>query len=133
MATDTRTTKLIINDLTKEQYESIVNPSDTELYLVPDDTDDRLALKQDVLTPGTGITIVDNVISSTGAGGTTNYADLSNKPQIGGVELSGNKTLSALGIAPSTALGGMTLWKGTTAQYNAITTKSANTLYIITE
>lgn len=132
MATDTRTTKLIINDLTKEQYESIVNPSDTELYLVPDDTDDKLALKQDVLTPGTGITIVDNVISSTG-GGTTNYTDLSNKPQIGGVELSGNKTLSALGIAPSTALGGMTLWKGTTTQYNAITTKSANTLYIITE
>lgn len=47
MATDTRTTKLIINDLTKEQYESIANPSDTELYLVPDDTDDKLALKQD--------------------------------------------------------------------------------------
>lgn len=32
-----------------------------------------------------------------GGGGTTNYNDLTNKPQIGGVTLSGNKSLSDLG------------------------------------
>lgn len=34
-----------------------------------------------------------------GGGGTTNYNSLSNKPQINSVELSGNKSLSDLGIA----------------------------------
>lgn len=34
-----------------------------------------------------------------GSGGTTDYSDLSNKPQIAGVTLSGNKSLSDLGIA----------------------------------
>jgi len=37
MPTDTITPTLVINKLTKSQYEGIVNPSDTELYLVPDD------------------------------------------------------------------------------------------------
>ena len=34
--TDTAVQNLIINKLTKEQYESIQNPNATELYLVPD-------------------------------------------------------------------------------------------------
>ena len=34
-----------------------------------------------------------------GGGGTSNYNDLSNKPQIAGTTLSGNKTLEQLGIA----------------------------------
>lgn len=33
-----------------------------------------------------------------GGGGTTNYGDLTNKPQINGVELSGNKSTDELGI-----------------------------------
>lgn len=37
MTTDTNVQNLIINILTKEQYESIANPSSTELYLTPDD------------------------------------------------------------------------------------------------
>lgn len=36
-----------------------------------------------------------------GGGGTTNYNQLSNKPQIGGVELKGNKSLSDFGAAAS--------------------------------
>ena len=44
--------------------------------------------------------------SSGGGGGggsaTDNYNDLSNKPQIDGVELSGDKTLADLGIQPAT-------------------------------
>lgn len=36
--------------------------------------------------------------------GTVDYEDLDNKPQINGVELTGNKTLSTLGIASESAL-----------------------------
>ena len=36
MPTDTNVNNLIINKLTKAQYEAIQNPSETELYLVPD-------------------------------------------------------------------------------------------------
>lgn len=44
--------------------------------------------------------------SGGGSGGTTNYNDLNNKPQIAGVTLSGNKSLSDLGIASAEALNG---------------------------
>ena len=37
--TDTTVSNLIINKLTKTQYDNIQNPSDTELYLVPDVVD----------------------------------------------------------------------------------------------
>lgn len=37
-------------------------------------------------------------------GGTTDYNDLTNKPSIGGVTLTGNKSLSDLGIAAATAV-----------------------------
>ena len=37
-----------------------------------------------------------------GSGGTTNYNDLTNKPQINGVTLSGNKTSADLGISAET-------------------------------
>ena len=55
--------------------------------------------KQDKLTAGNNITIIDNVISSTGgSSGTSDYTDLTNKPSINSVELSGNKSLADLGI-----------------------------------
>lgn len=60
--------------------------------------------KQDKLTAGENITIVNNVISATGGGGTGDYEDLENKPQIEGVELIGNKSASALGLATATSL-----------------------------
>ena len=41
-----------------------------------------------------------------GGGGSDNYNDLSNKPQIGGVTLSGNKSLAALGIASASDVSG---------------------------
>lgn len=44
-------------------------------------------------------------LSGTGGGaggGANDYNDLSNKPQINGVELSGNSTLADLGIQPVT-------------------------------
>ena len=41
---------------------------------------------------------VDDALAQSGGGGTTNYELLENKPQINGVELLGNKSLSELGI-----------------------------------
>ena len=41
--------ELVINVLSEEQYQSIALPSDQELYLTPDDTDEKLAAKQDVI------------------------------------------------------------------------------------
>ena len=65
----------------------------------PNEIDQLRLSKQDKLTAGDGITIDENnVISATGGGGTTDYALLENKPQINGVELLGNKSLSELGI-----------------------------------
>jgi hypothetical protein len=47
--------------------------------------------------------------SSGGGGGTTDYTDLTNKPQINGVTLMGNKTTSDIGIVEP--------WVGTAAEY----------------
>lgn len=54
---------------------------------------------QEKLVAGDNITIVGNVISATGGGGTSDYNNLTNKPSIGGNELSGNKTAHQLGLA----------------------------------
>ena len=43
-----------------------------------------------------------------GGGGTSDYTDLENKPQINSVELSGNKSLHDLGIAGEDSIGTMT-------------------------
>lgn len=58
------------------------------------------------LTAGSNITISDdNVISATGGGGggTGDYNDLSNKPKINNVILTGNKTTSQLGLPTKTS------------------------------
>lgn len=52
-------------------------------------------------------TAINNALSGGGgAGGTTDYTDLSNKPSINGVTLSGNKTASDLGLISSASLFG---------------------------
>ena len=51
---------------------------------------------------GSTITVTaDGTISATASGGTSDYTELTNKPKINSVELSGNKSLSDLGIQPS--------------------------------
>ena len=62
MPTDITVNNLVINKLTKAQYEAIQNPSETELYLVPDEID---------TTPTSGS---DNLVSSDGV-----YTALSGK------------------------------------------------------
>ena len=54
---------------------------------------------------GTTIVINDGVISASnggGSGGTSNYAELTNKPTINNVELTGNKTSSDLNLTSNT-------------------------------
>lgn len=77
MATDVTVTNLIINKLTKSQYDGIASKSDTELYLIPDETDasplqnstntvssggvyTALQGKQDALVSGTNIKTINN-------------------------------------------------------------------------
>ncbi len=82
--TDTNVTQLIINKLTKAQYDALQDKSETELYLVPDEIDDTptsgsenpvtsdgiktaLDAKQDTLVSGTNIkTINGNSILGSG-------------------------------------------------------------------
>lgn len=58
-----------------------------------------------------------------GGGGVSDYEDLTNKPQVNGVTLSGDKDSEDLGI----------VWEGTQLQYDAIVTKDPNTTYYITD
>lgn len=44
--TDVKTNSLIINQLTKAQYNSIANPQDTELYFISDDDTSGLSVTQ---------------------------------------------------------------------------------------
>lgn len=77
-------------------------------YVEPDDeqsfreeVQSMVNAKQDKLTAGANITIENNVISASGSGGgggTSDYTALTNKPKINNITLSGNKSLSDLGI-----------------------------------
>ena len=56
-----------------------------------------------------------DVIGGSGSGGTSDYNDLSNKPQINSVTLSGNVSLDSLGAIPapsSPATGAFLVWNG---------------------
>ena len=86
-----------VDDVLAEDINNIAN----ELIASQISMDQLRLSKQDKLTAGDGITIDENnVISASGggSGGTTDYELLENKPQINGVELVGNKSLSELGI-----------------------------------
>lgn len=66
--------------------------------------DDVKDIISDHFVAGTNVTITDNAdgtqtIASTASGGTSDYSDLTNKPTINNVTLSGNKTTSDLGIS----------------------------------
>jgi hypothetical protein len=60
----------------------------------------RITITDEAHPDGQSFDVMDG---SGGGGGTSDYNALSNKPQIGGVTLSGNKSLSDLGIAPAGA------------------------------
>jgi len=74
-------------------------------------------------TSKTVIGAINELEAGGGGGGTSNYNDLTNKPQVNSVTLSGDKTSSDLKV----------IWKGTQAQYDAIVTKDPETIYFITD
>lgn len=102
---------------------------------------------QEELVSGTNIkTINGESILGEGnleiSGGTTDYTQLTNKPQINSVELSGNKSLSDLGIQPAgnyieagtgTQPQINTITVLTQAEYDRLSTKDPNTQYLIVE
>ena len=75
-----------------------------------DSLDKEMATKQDLLVSGTNIKTINSQsllgegnLEISGGGGTTDYNQLTNKPQINSVELSGNKSLEDLGIPTKTS------------------------------
>ena len=92
----------------------------------PSEIDQLRLSKQDKLTAGDNITIDENnVISS---GGTTDYALLENKPQINGIELLGNKSLTDLGITTNikNSIGSSSLQQVQDSRYTGIAIKTKN-------
>ena len=104
---------------------------------------------QEQLVSGTNIKTINGEsilgegnLEISGGGGTTDYTQLTNKPQINSVELSGNKSLSDLGIQPAgnyieagtgTQPQVHTVLVVTQSEYDAISSKDPNTQYLIVE
>lgn len=104
---------------------------------------------QEQLVSGTNIKTINGEsilgegnLDISGGGGTTDYTQLTNKPQINSVELSGNKSLSDLGIQPAgnyieagtgTQPQINTITVLTQSEYDGLSTKDPNTQYLIVE
>lgn len=70
------------------------------ISVIPDKGELVYASDVNTLKIGDGVTVYDNLPAiSGGEQGTTDYTDLTNKPQINGVTLVGNVSLSNLGLA----------------------------------
>lgn len=108
---------------------------------------------------GEGLSVTEDGTLSSTVSETTDYAELSNKPQINNVELSGNKSLEELGIqpkgnylteAPVSSVNSETgavvvksiqdsrdnttmwkIWSGTQEEYDALEVKDENTIYYV--
>lgn len=102
---------------------------------------------QEQLVSGTNIKTIngEDILGSGNldiSGGTTDYNQLTNKPQINSVELSGNKSLEDLGIQPAgnyieagtgTQPQINTITVLTQSEYDGLSTKDPNTQYLIVE
>lgn len=104
---------------------------------------------QEQLVSGTNIKTINGEsilgegnLEISGSGGTTDYTQLTNKPHINSVELSGNKSLSDLGIQPAgnyieagtgTQPQINTITVLTQSEYDGLSTKDPNTQYLIVE
>lgn len=104
---DTQLSTLVINKLTKAQYEG-TTPSNQELYFITDE-DAYLAANQGSANSGKVLTVGnDGSVTPQDPTGTTDYTQLLNKPQINGNVLTGNKTASQLGFATVSTTGSYT-------------------------
>lgn len=115
--------------LTQAQYDALVTKDPNTQYVISDATEVTLN-EADVTVNGTTETVlspdsnveIGPIFAPTTAGGGNGYI-----LQSGG---SGN---APTWVTLASLMAGLTLWQGTTAQYNAIATKGANTLYIIND
>lgn len=107
MSVDTNIPNLVINKLTKQQYEG-TTPSTTELYFITDE-DAYLASNQGSANAGKVLTVGnDGTVTPEDPVGVTDYTSLINKPQINGNVLTGNKTAANLGFATVSTSGSYT-------------------------
>lgn len=107
MSQDTNIPNLVINKLTKAQYEG-TTPSNTELYFITDE-DSYIASNQGLENAGKVLTVGnDGSVSPQDPVGVTDYTNLINKPQINGNVLTGNKTASQLGFSDVSTSGSYT-------------------------
>ena len=95
------TGNVISNTQTSAEWGSITGTLEDQT-----DLNSALGDKQDTLVSGTNIKTINNISLlgsgdiqiGGGSGGTSNYNELANKPQINGVTLAGNQSTSDLGI-----------------------------------
>lgn len=108
--TNVRTLK--INRLTEAQYDAAIK-NDAELYLTPDDTDIEIATHNS-----------DN---------TAHSAAFTNRIDNSSITMNSSSKMQASGVKDVRTSNTLKTWTGTRAQYEAIATKDANTLYNITD
>ena len=109
MSTSTTVSSLKIHTLTKAQYDEIQNPSDTELYLVPDTIDSSPTSGSGNPVSSGGVYTAlsgkanSNDLATVATSGS--YNDLSNKPTI--PDITGKEDVTAI-VAQSTAISTLT-------------------------
>lgn len=107
--------------LTKEQMLAVNDNLMPEYYFTICQDDGDLYLYDKNATPDAE-TGKFSKLEGGGGGGSSDYTDLTNKPQINGVTLTGNKSLSDLGITDTTyTAGDGLLLTGTTFSTNDAT------------
>lgn len=120
--------KTQIQTVTTQQYEALsADEKANGTYVITDTTSVPLtagAIPYDNSDTSLSATTVQDAIDELADGeGTIDYDNLSDKPQVNGVTLSGDKDSQDLGV----------VWQGTQAQYDALTTLDPNTVYFITD
>ena len=127
---DTQLSTLVINKLTKAQYEG-TTPSNQELYFITDE-DAYLSTDQGSVNVGKVLTVgSDGIVTPQDPTGISDYTQLLNKPEINGNVLTGNKTASQLGFATVSTTGSYTdlidkptlATVATSGSYNDLTNK----------
>ena len=121
MPTDTNVNTLIINKLTKAQYETATKSS-TELYMVTD---------EDILPSQTG----NNGKFLTTDGTNTSWADIPDSaiPDNVTIDLNDSDEMQTIGIIDQKTSNVNKIWTGTKAEYDAILVKDPNTTYRTTD
>ena len=114
-----------LNDAVSTQSNKLEGKADKE-ELPTVATVEKLGL---VKPDGTTVFITEDGTISAGGSveGTANYLELVNKPQVNGVELSGNKTASDLGLAAASDLGDKATKAEVTSLQNTVDTKADKT------